>query len=220
MNLDVIDVDLIDFETADRLQRTILSETKQGLRKNTLLLLRHKPVITVGRTGNLENVLADKATLLQNKIKLVNTDRGGDVTFHGPGQLVAWPIFNLRDHKKDVHAFLRKLEDVVIGTLSGLGIESKTISGKTGIWIDDKKISSIGISVSSWISFHGLSLNVEQEDNYFSLIRPCGLDVKMTCIRKQAPRNFSLDDIKRLLVKNFENIFFKEEQIGQATTLA
>jgi lipoate-protein ligase B len=205
MILEVIDLGLIDFESADKYQKNILSQTKQQKRQNTLLLLRHEPVITIGRTGSRENILADSQVLLDKNIKIIPADRGGDVTFHGPGQLVAWPVFNLKYHKKDVHFFLRNLEQVIMNTLRELGIKSQTIPGKTGIWIGDKKIASIGIGISSWISFHGISLNVEPEDEYFSLIRPCGMDIKTTCIREQTDKDICFDDIKRLLVENFKN---------------
>ena len=160
-----------------------------------------------------ENVLADKQALLRKNIQIVSADRGGDVTFHGPGQLIAWPVFDLRFHKRDIHFFLRKLEEVMVGTLADLGIKCETIPGKTGIGVGNKKISSIGIGISGWVSFHGISLNIEPEDEYFSLIRPCGMDIETTCIRKQTSRNFSLDDINHLLIDNFKKIFLKEKQI-------
>lgn len=210
MSLDVIELGLVDFEEADQFQRAILSDVKKGLRNNTLMLLRHPPVITIGRQAKQENILADSAALLKEKIKVAKTDRGGDVTFHGPGQLIAWPILDLRSYRKDVHFYLRRLEDAVRGTLSGLGISSQTIPGRTGVWVGSKKIASIGIGISNWVTYHGVSICIEPEDDYFKHIKPCGLNIEMTCARKETDCKLNFEDVKHNFVNNFIGIFRNE----------
>ncbi len=207
MSLDVIELGLVDFEEADRFQRTILSDVKKGLRNNTLILLRHPPVITIGRQAKQENILADSVALLKEKIKVARTDRGGDVTFHGPGQLIAWPILDLHSYSKDIHFYLRRLEDAVRGTLSDLGILSQTISERTGVWVGSKKIASIGIGISNWVTYHGVSICIEPEDDYFRFIKPCGFDIEMTCVVRESDKNITSDEVKYLLVNNFKRIF-------------
>ncbi len=145
-----------------------------------LLFVEHPHVVTMGRDGNEANVLASKETLRRAGIELYESDRGGDVTYHGPGQIVAYPIMDLREWKRDVGAFVRGIEQVLIDALAGFGIEARRIAKLTGVWVgeDEKaaKIAAIGVHLSRWVSTHGFALNVSTDLRYFSHIVPCGLD--------------------------------------------
>lgn len=193
------DLGLIDLNEACDYQKKVLNEIKTNKRDSVLILCRHNPVITVGRQGKDENILCKK-----ENIPVIKVERGGDVTYHGPGQLTVYPVFDLNRQKKDIHLFLRKLEGIVMSLLSGLGVEAQRIPGKTGVWAGNKKICSIGISVRNWITFHGLSLNVKNCDMAgFKLIRPCGMDITMTSVEEALGRDVDLDEVKYSLIYNF-----------------
>jgi lipoate-protein ligase B len=133
-------------------------------------------------------------------------ERGGDVTYHGPGQLMFYPILNLNYFKKDIHWFLRSLEKIAIDLLGEFGILANRVSGSTGVWLGNKKIASVGIAVKNWISYHGIAINIKRNDlENFSLIRPCGMDVKMTSLESQLHRDVQIDTIKAILINKFNS---------------
>lgn len=174
----LIELGTVGYREALGLQLELHSQVRDGRLGGALILLEHDPVITTGVGTHAENLLAPETVLRANGIDLVESDRGGDATYHGPGQLVAYPIVNLRGRGNDVHEFLRLLENVVISTLSDLGLEG-TRHGRAGVWVGGKKVCSIGIAVRRGITYHGLALNVSPNMRHFAFINPCGLESSM-----------------------------------------
>lgn len=204
MDLKIIDLGLIDFNTAWQRQKEIFSEAKSGRLRHALLICRHQPVITLGKNADKKNILVSEEELKNKGIGLCSTDRGGDVTYHGPGQLTVYPIFNLNYLEKDIHWFLRYLEELIIQALNGFGIRGGRLKGLTGVWVKDHKIASIGIAIRSWITFHGLSLNIQRNDLInFSLIRPCGMDIIMTSVESETGKTTSIDRVKKTFIDLF-----------------
>jgi len=205
MSPTVFDLGLVSFAQARQKQLEVFKCVSEGRIPSALIFCRHHPVITLGRRADANNIIAQPGLLSQKNIEILRIERGGEVTYHGPGQLTAYPIFNLNFFKKDLHWFLRRLEEAIIGCLSGLGVAAVARPGLTGVWVGDKKIASIGISVRKWTTFHGLSINVEEGDTPgFSLIRPCGMDIKMTSLEQALGKKTGFDHIKSGLTRRFE----------------
>ncbi len=187
------------------------SKTQTG---HHLLFVEHPPVYTLGKSGKIENVLIDKAQLQEKGIQFFHTNRGGDITFHGPHQIVGYPVLDLEKFYTDIGRYLRELEEVIILTLSDYGIESGRTAGETGVWIDtlikgkERKICAMGVRCSRWITMHGFALNVNTNLNYFNHIIPCGIqDKKVTSMKEELGYEVSVDQVKRKLKKNFEQVF-------------
>ena len=204
----IVDLDLIDYAAALEHQKLIFSNVKSGARNSTLILCQHDPVITLGRKANKKNILVSQDELLKKGIPVFEIERGGDITYHGPGQLMAYPIFNLNHFKKDIHFFLRGLEEVVIELLSDFGVIAVRRPGLTGVWVGGRKISSIGIAIRNWITFHGLSINIMDDDmpNY-RLVRPCGMDIEMVSLEEILGRKVEINSLKAGLGQKFLNVF-------------
>jgi lipoyl(octanoyl) transferase len=179
----VRDLGRIGYGDAFELQRTLVEQRKRGEIPDQLLIVEHPHVVTMGRNGHDENVLATPELLARAGIEFHRTDRGGDVTYHGPGQIVGYPIFDLREWKRDVVAYVRGIEQALIDALADFGIASKRIEGATGVWTDKGKIAAIGVHISRWVTSHGFALNVETDLNYFRYIVPCGLTKPVTSMR-------------------------------------
>jgi len=208
MEFKVFDFGVIDFQKSWDLQKEIFQEVKNKYLKAALILCQHYPVITVGRLGKKENIKTSWNELKNRNIPVYEIERGGDVTYHGPGQLTAYPIFNLHDFKKDIHLFLRKLEAVVIDFLSDFGVKGLRYPGLTGVWIANQKIASIGISIKNWITFHGVSVNIKKGDLVnFQLIKPCGMDIEMTSLETILKKNIRIDQIKKNFISKFKDTF-------------
>ena len=176
----------------------MVAERQRGERRDALVLVEHPHVITVGRTrGALANIL------MPGDVEVVEVERGGDVTYHGPGQIVAYPILQLEEGERDLHRFLRNLEEAMIRTLARWGVASGREPGKTGVWIEgERKIASIGISCRRWVTFHGLALNVSTDLDYFARIQPCGFDATvMTSMARELARDVALAEVKAALVE-------------------
>lgn len=178
------DLGVIEYEEAYARQKTCVAET---LATGTprLLLCEHYPVLTLGRLASHGNILASLQELETRGIKVLSVDRGGEVTLHGLGQLVVYPILDLRHFGMDLRAYLRDLEQVAIDFLKEFDILTLRIPGRTGVWVGTEKIVSVGIGVRKWIAFHGLAININTDLSLFSLIKPCGLDVTMTSVEQQ-----------------------------------
>jgi len=205
MEFKVFDLGLIYFKKAWEFQRKIFQDVKSGLLESGLILCQHYPVITLGRTANKKNILASEQELKMRGITISEIERGGDVTYHGPGQLMAYPIFNLNYLKKDIHLFLRQLEGITITLLSDFGIEASRYQGLTGVWVGKEKIASIGIAIRNWITFYGLSINIKKDDlDNFRFIRPCGMDIEMTSLETVLNRDIKIDCLKDGLVHKFK----------------
>ena len=196
----------IDYASALQLQKQLAADRKQGLVPDHLLLLEHPHVITLGRNGHMENLLADDDILARAGISFYPTDRGGDVTYHGPGQLVGYPILDLRDWKRDVGAYVRAVEETIIATLAEYGIEAGRIPKLTGVWVGERKIAAIGVHLSRWVTSHGFALNVSTDLSYFQYIVPCGLTKPVTSMAALGVRA-SLEEVGAKLAVHFARIF-------------
>ncbi|MCM8789541.1 MAG: lipoyl(octanoyl) transferase LipB [Candidatus Omnitrophica bacterium] len=215
MDLRIFDLGLINYFTCWQIQKEIFKAVKFELFESSLVICRHNPVITAGRNTIFGNILASEEKLQELGIQTYGIERGGDVTYHGPGQLTVYPIFNLILFKKDLHWFLRQLEESVINFLSDFGIIGERHSGLTGVWADGKKICSIGIAVKNWITFHGLSLNIKKDDlQNFNLIRPCGLDIEMTSLEGLLNRTIEIDEIKNNLILKVRDTLSPNQRIS------
>lgn len=204
----VFNLGLIDFKDALQFQKDTFCQVKNKALESALIICRHYPVITLGRQADKKNILVNEDALRLRGIPVYNIERGGDATYHGPGQITVYPIFNLNYFKKDVHLFLRQLESVVIELLSDFGITGLRNRGFTGVWVGRKKIASIGVAIKNWITFHGLSLNTGDNDLVnFRLIRPCGMDVEMTSLEMLLGRKIEAGSIEDKIARKFEEVF-------------
>lgn len=208
MDFDVLDLGVIDYEECFALQKKLHSQVHKDDKKSILMILEHPPVITLGRSGKRDNIFAEKQVLQNLKIKIVSVDRGGDATIHMPGQLLAYPIFNLKLWEKSVHLFVFALEEVMIRFFLKYGVEVKRKKNYPGVWAKDSKIGFIGTGISKWVSFHGISMNLNCENEFFSLIRPCGIEgVKVTSLCEVLGHNVDFEKAKDLLAELFKNVF-------------
>jgi lipoate-protein ligase B len=208
--LRVLDLGLKDYQQSWAFQERLVERRICGQIEDSLILVEHFPVITLGRQGKEEDVLASPEFLHQKKISLFHVNRGGRVTFHGPGQLVAYPILDLSPDQKDIHQYIRNLEKVVIRSLDRLEIEGRGRTGYTGVWVGKKKIASIGVGVKRWISYHGLSLNANIDLSYFSLINPCGFNENdVTSLAEILDSEVKMDTVKSLFVNSFCEVFLR-----------
>ncbi len=204
----ILDTGLIPYEESFRLQSDMVRKRKSGEVGDSLLITEHRPVFTVGRRSGRDNLLVSEALLKKNGVSVINTDRGGDITFHGPGQLIIYPILDLKKRARDLHKYLRDLEEVAIGFLNEYSIQAGRVSGRTGVWIEGKKIAFIGIAASDWITYHGMSINVNIALDYFSMINPCGMaDIEVTSIKRVLGRDISIDRAKIGVVSHFKYVF-------------
>lgn len=204
----VYQLGLVGYREAYHLQRKLLRQRLDGETKDTILLLEHLPTITIGKSGKLENVLVSQEQLAREGISLFFTDRGGDVTYHGPGQLVAYPIIDLRNRGRDVHRYIYDLEEVVTRTLNDFSIEAHRDESHAGVWVKEEEIAAIGLSIKRWITMHGIALNVNPNLEHFSLINPCGFqDRKATSIAKLLSQNIPMEEVRQQLIANFADVF-------------
>ena len=177
------DVGQLEYARALELQHELVGRRKRGEIPDQLLIVEHPHVVTMGRNGHMENVLASPEILERAGIELHMTDRGGDVTYHGPGQIVGYPIFDLREWKRDVIAYVRALEQVLIEALAEFGIHGGRQTGATGVWVEGAKVAAIGVHISRWVTSHGFALNLDTDLDYFKYIVPCGLTQPVTSLR-------------------------------------
>ena len=213
----VMDLGVIDYIEALDVQRRIVKDVISGKAPSTLLTCEHPHVITLSRRSRRENIVAGEAKLKKWGVGVCCADRGGDVTYHGPGQIVLYPIFDLRKEKKDLHLYLRNLEQVVINTLKGnFGLNAHRKVGMTGVWVGPYKVASIGIGVKGWVSYHGFALNVKTDKKYFSLIKPCGLDVSMASINDFFDDDVTVESVRDMLIENIKDVFnFNMHEVGR-----
>ncbi len=204
---------LVPYQDALALQRSLVEERRADRIPDTLLLLQHPPVITVGVKGDggRSNVVADPPRLGQLGIEVSETGRGGDVTYHGPGQIVGYPILDLRPDRCDVHRYVRDLEAMMIGVCDEYGVKAGRIEGLTGTWIGDQKIGAIGIRISRWITSHGFAFNVSTNLDHFDLIVPCGIqDRGVTSLERVTARTIPLGEVEDAVVRQFCAVFQRE----------
>jgi lipoate-protein ligase B len=191
----------VDYELALTWQRGLVKLRREGMARDTILLLEHPPVITVGRDGHEEN-------FKECKVDPFFVERGGDVTYHGPGQLVGYFIFNLTRRGRDLHKFMADLQNGIVRTLDNYGVKASLGDEHTGVWVGKKKIASIGVAVKNWITFHGVAINLNTDLSEFTKINPCGLDAEiMTSLAKETGKKIKDEEFRQELVKNYSEVF-------------
>src|SRR4030043_2352498 len=207
----IIDVGLIDYGKAWELQHQLWSRRAEGALPDLLLFLEHPHVITLGRRGNRSPVGASSEVLEEMKIPLFYVERGGDVTYHGPGQIVVYPILDLKEYGYRLVRYIGQLEEVILRVLKDFGIEGRRDPLNRGVWVNGEKIASVGVAIKRWVSFHGFSLNYETNLQYFELINPCGLeDKKMTSMGKILGIGISREQLIERIESHFKQIFERD----------
>ena len=196
------------YEEVWRLQKQFHKMRVKEILGDILLFTEHEHIYTIGKAGDERDLKISEELLKHLGVKVLKIDRGGKITYHGPGQIVGYPIFHLEKMKIDIHTYLRRIEEVIILTLSDFGIKGQRKNGLTGVWVGDEKIASIGIKVSQWVTMHGFALNVNTDLRYFDFIFPCGLkDVSMTSMKKLLGREVDMSEVKKSLKEKFETVF-------------
>jgi lipoyl(octanoyl) transferase len=232
------DLGIIDYKAAWDLQENLLQQAvslKSEARKNDpsyipaelgtehyFLLCEHQPVYTLGKSGHMENVLLSEEELKEKNISFFNTNRGGDITFHGPQQIVGYPILDLEKFYTDIGRYLRNMEEAIILSIGEYGIKGERSAGETGVWIDagikgqERKIAAIGVRCSRWVTMHGFALNVNTDLEYFSHIIPCGIvNKQVTSMEKELGYKVDFEEVKQKVLRNFEKVF--DMKINDAT---
>jgi lipoyl(octanoyl) transferase len=207
----ITDLGLISYTDAYALQQRLVAARKANAVDDVLLFCEHPHVITLGRNANRTNLLASENVLRQKNVELQTTNRGGDVTYHGPGQIVGYPILNLDKIKRDVGWYVRILEEAMIRASADFGVTAYRVTGKTGIWVDaaptEEKLAAIGVHISRWVTSHGFAYNVSTDLRYFDLIIPCGIaDRKATSLEKLLQRTVSLREVKPRLAHHLAEL--------------
>ena len=202
----------VSYAVALELQRDLARRRIAGeIDEDLLLLLEHPPVVTLGRTAKEAHIISSPERLRARGIEVHEVERGGDVTFHGPGQLVGYPIFDLKRHRQDLHWYLRQVEEALIVALEEVGIEAERNSGYTGVWTRGRKIASIGVHARDWVTWHGFALNVTTDLSYFDLIVPCGIpQVQMTSVTRELGTSFTVDRMSAVVARAFGEVFALE----------
>ena len=208
-NLTYRNLGLIDYQEAWDLQRIIFNQVVDKEIQDTLILLEHPHTYTLGKVADKKNLVGGKDYLEKNKISVFEIDRGGDITYHGPGQIVGYPIIKLEDWEKDTHKYLRALEEVIIMTCKNYGLDAGRNPKYTGVWIGNRKIAAIGVKISRWVTMHGFAFNVNTDLSLFNGIIPCGIsDKEVTSLRKElAKKEINISEVKTILLENFKKVF-------------
>lgn len=202
------DLGIIDYKEAWDLQKELFSKRVSGEVEDYLLLLEHPNTYTLGKTAHKENLKGSDEYLKENQISVYDIDRGGDITYHGPGQVVGYPIIDLNKWHKDTHKYLRALEEVIINTCAEYNLNCERNSKHTGVWFRDKKIAAIGIKVSRWVTMHGFAFNINTDLDLFNGIIPCGIqDKAVTSLSQEMGIRIEIDEVKGKLLNNFIKVF-------------
>ena len=208
-SLTIRELGVIDYSEALELQARLISQRREALIPDTILLLEHPHVITLGSSSNYEHVLLDESELEKRGIKLFEVGRGGDVTYHGPGQLVVYPIMDLKPDRKDLHRYLRDLEDVLIKVACSFGVQANRDPSGTGVFTELGKLGAIGVRVSSgWITSHGIALNVSTKLDFFETIIPCGIrDRGVSSLERELEVPVCMTEVKECMIESFRQVF-------------
>jgi lipoate-protein ligase B len=208
MACSVYKLGFLDYSTAKSLQDGLVESRIAGEINDTLLILEHPPTITIGSSGSLDNVLVSQQILTDHGIQVFFTDRGGDVTYHGPGQIVCYPIIDLDNRGKDLHRYVHDLEQTIISTIQDFDTRGQWGHAHRGVWVGNKQIASIGIRVKRWVTMHGFSLNVAPDLEPFSLINPCGLvGGTVTSLNEQIQQRVTTDQVIERIMSHFSDVF-------------
>jgi lipoate-protein ligase B len=220
----ILDLGLIDYQKAWDLQHYLWAKRTEGSLPDLLLLLEHPHVITLGRRGNRSHLIVSPETLEAMKIPVIHVERGGDITYHGPGQIVVYPILDLKDYGYRLVRYVDQLEELVLRVLKDFGIEGRRDPSNRGVWVDEDKIASVGVAIKQGVSFHGVALYYEADLKYFDLIHPCGLEgKKMTMMAKILETKISRDRLCERICFHFREIFggvWEEKDLGELMTNA
>ena len=209
---------VLDYAEGLRLQRERVAARKAGVIPDTLLLLEHPHVYTLGRNAKKENLLLSAEQLASRGAQVFEIDRGGDVTYHGPGQLVGYPILDLGQHRRDIAWYMRSLEEVLIAVARDYGIEAGRLAGAPGVWVGNDKLVAMGVHISRWVTSHGFAFNVNTDLRYFDWIVPCGLrDKGVTSLQKLLGRRLEMDEVADKVVLHFGRVF-ELEMVEQVET--
>jgi lipoyl(octanoyl) transferase len=203
------DLGLMEWGEAFRLQQSLVERRKAGEIEDQFLIVEHPHVVTMGRNGDGSNVLAGPDMLARAGIGFYETDRGGDVTYHGPGQIVGYPIVDLREWKRDVHAYVRAIEQVLIDTLADFDIQGERVEKCTGVWVEGSKIAAIGVHISRWVTSHGFAFNLNPDLSYFQYIVPCGLTKPVTSLARLGVKA-EWDEVTARIAIHFARVFDTE----------
>jgi lipoyl(octanoyl) transferase len=199
---------LVGYDQGLQLQERAVEGLRSSDAPEQLLLLEHPHVFTLGRGADSSNILADQQQLQTNSVEVHETGRGGDVTYHGPGQLVGYPIINLKPDRCDVHRYVRDIEEVLIRTIAEFGVTGTRIPGLTGVWVGNEKIGAIGVRIARWITSHGFALNITTDLNYFKMIVPCGISGKgVTSLSRVTGRQIDLGEVAQVSASQFGKVF-------------
>ena len=205
---------LVPYDLACNFQQNVVQARREGVVPDVLLLCGHPHVITLGRNGRREHLLASDQLLRQMNVGFHSTDRGGDITYHGPGQIVCYPILDLAQHIRDVRWYVKQLEEVMIRATADCGLTAKRVEGQHGVWIDagapltEEKLGALGVHLSRWVTSHGFAYNVSTDLRYFDLIVPCGIaDKRATSLERALGRNLDSGEVTRSLILHFGQVF-------------
>jgi len=202
--INIVDLGRMDYQSAWDFQKEFHNKVLLGKEADTLFLVEHEPVYTLGKNANNNNLLK-KAN---SNVKVFNVERGGDITYHGPGQLIGYPIINLNNYKKSISWYMRALEQVIISTLEQYDISSSRKDGMTGVWVQDDKICAMGVRLSRWVSMHGFALNIEPDMEYYDGMIPCGIqEFGITSLYELLKENIDIYEVMNTTTQNFFKIF-------------
>ena len=208
--IDILDLGLSPFKEVWDLQKELVKKRQYGQIKDTLILAEHEPVYTLGKNANENHILQNSP----RDVKTYQIERGGDVTYHGPGQLVGYPIIDLHNYNKSISCYMRSLEQLIIDTLAEFRVTAERKDGLTGVWVGDEKIAALGVRVTRWITMHGFALNVSPDLTYYSGIIPCGIfEYGVTSMAKQLTIEVAVDSVKQVLIEKFMNQFQTAESM-------
>jgi lipoyl(octanoyl) transferase len=203
-----IDLGTTDYNSTWQLQKSINLYKQQHKCNDVIITNQHSHVYTLGKSGDRNHLLVNSEEMKKQGISYYEIDRGGDLTYHGPGQLVCYPVFDLNNYYLDAHRFLRDLEKVIVRTLAELGIDSRKDEEFTGVWVGDEKICAIGIKITKWITMHGLAFNINNDLSYFDRIIPCGIFHKgVTSLKKILGKESDFGSVSKLVIKKFNEVF-------------
>lgn len=209
--LEILNLGKMKYQKAYEIQLEMIKKRAADEILDTLILVEHPPVFTIGSSGTEEHISVSREFLESSGIEVFETNRGGDITYHGPGQIVAYPILNLKEHKQDLHWLLRQYEEVTIRLLEEYDIKARRIEGLTGVWVGDEKITAIGVGVRRWVSYHGFAFNVNPNLEHFSYIIPCGIrDKGVTSLSKLLGKEMDMDQMRKKVIKYFAEVFEME----------
>ena len=212
-DLEIRRLGIFPYKDATALQQQLVGERRAGVIPDQLLLLQHPPVITLGARARNDrsHVLATAEALEHEGVELLESGRGGDVTYHGPGQLVGYPILDLRPDRCDVHRYVRDIEEVMIRTAARFGVQAERVSGLTGAWVGQDKLAAIGVRIARWITSHGFAFNVTTDLSHFKLIVPCGISTRgVTSLERLLGRQVPMADVESAVIASFSEVFARQ----------